>query len=87
MKWLVICGLIIGLQLHAQTEFALLTDLHVSPGNANERALVKIIDEINAAKVPFVIITGDLTNQGSNEELALVKPLRSFYNAILCCTR
>jgi len=75
MKWLVICGLIIGLQLHAQTEFALLTDLHVSPGNANERALVKIIDEINAAKVPFVIITGDLTNQGSNEELALVKHL------------
>ena len=62
-------------QLRAQTEFALLTDLHLSPGNANERALTKIIDEINQAKLPFVIITGDLTNQGSNIELATVKRL------------
>jgi outer membrane protein assembly factor BamB len=59
----------------AQTEFALLTDLHVSPGNANERALVKIIHEVNESKVPFVIITGDLTNQGSNAELLNVKRL------------
>lgn len=75
-KYLVVFWLsVFVLQLSAQTEFALLTDLHVSRGNANEKALVGIIDEINAKKVPFVIITGDLTNQGSNEELATVKHL------------
>jgi outer membrane protein assembly factor BamB len=57
----------------AQTEFAWLTDIHVSPGNANEKALARIVDEINVSKPPFVIITGDLTNQGSNAELAAVK--------------
>lgn len=75
-KFLIVCAFFLfGWGLSAQTEFALLTDLHVSPGNANEQALAKIIDEINADKVPFVIITGDLTNQGSNEELAVVKKL------------
>jgi outer membrane protein assembly factor BamB/Icc-related predicted phosphoesterase len=65
--------LLLSCPFQAQTEFALLTDLHVSPGNANERALVKIIHEVNESKVPFVIITGDLTNQGSNAELLNVK--------------
>jgi len=75
-KYLIVCvSFIFSWQLSAQTEFALLTDLHVSPGNANERALARIVDDINASKVPFVIITGDLTNQGSNEELATVKHL------------
>lgn len=76
-KLLIICGLIVGLFVQAQTKFALLTDLHVSPGNAQERALVRIVDEINASDLPFVIITGDITNQGSNEELANVKRLFS----------
>lgn len=70
---LLYCCLLLVCPFKAQTEFALLTDLHVSPGNANERALARIIHEINASKVPFVIITGDLTNQGSNAELLNVK--------------
>lgn len=74
---LIFCGLIIGSLLQAQTQFALLTDLHVSPGNANERALVRIIDEINHSGLPFVIITGDITNQGSNDELMNMKRLLS----------
>lgn len=72
-KVLLFCGLLWVCVLQAQTEFALLTDLHVSPGNANEKALATIIREINAAHVPFVIITGDLTNQGSNAELLNVR--------------
>jgi FOG: WD40-like repeat len=76
MKQLMIfCGLMVSLFLQAQTKFALLTDLHVSPGNANERALNRIIDEINASDIPFVIITGDITNQGSNAELVNDKRL------------
>jgi len=70
---IIICSLLTGWTLRAQTEFALLTDLHVSPNDANDRALTKIINEINEANVPFVIITGDITNQGSNAELAHVK--------------
>jgi outer membrane protein assembly factor BamB/Icc-related predicted phosphoesterase len=72
---LLYCFMLLVCPFQAQTKFALLTDIHVSPGNANERALVKIIHEINESKVPFVIITGDLTNQGSNAELMNVKRL------------
>jgi outer membrane protein assembly factor BamB len=74
---LIFAGLMIGLFVQAQTRFALLTDLHVSPGNAAERALNRIIDEVNASDLPFVIITGDITNQGSNEELTNMKRLFS----------
>lgn len=74
-RLMIFCGLMVGLFLQAQTKFALLTDLHVSPGNANERALNSIIDEINGSDIPFVIITGDITNQGSNAELANDKRL------------
>jgi outer membrane protein assembly factor BamB/Icc-related predicted phosphoesterase len=74
-KLLLYCFMLLVCPFQAQTKFALLTDIHVSPGNANERALVKIIHEINESKVPFVIITGDLTNQGSNAELMNVKRL------------
>ncbi len=74
---MIFCGLMMSLLIQAQTRFALLTDLHVSPGNANERALNRIVDEINASDIPFVIITGDITNQGSNAELANDKRLFS----------
>ncbi|MDP4201378.1 MAG: PQQ-binding-like beta-propeller repeat protein [Bacteroidota bacterium] len=74
-RLMIFCGLMVSLFLQAQTKFALLTDLHVSPGKANERALNRIVDEINASDIPFVIITGDITNQGSNAELANDKRL------------
>jgi outer membrane protein assembly factor BamB/predicted phosphohydrolase len=70
---ILICSLLVSLHLQAQIAFALLTDLHVSPGDANDRALSKIIHEINESGIPVVIITGDITNQGSNAELANVK--------------
>lgn len=52
--------------------FAIITDLHVIPGNENDSALQTIVEQINASDNQFVIITGDLTNQGSDWELKRV---------------
>jgi outer membrane protein assembly factor BamB/Icc-related predicted phosphoesterase len=53
--------------------FALLTDMHVSPGAASDSALSRIVDEINKADFDFIIVTGDLSNTGSDAELFAVK--------------
>ena len=52
---------------------AILSDIHVTPGNANEGKLCEAIAEINAADVDAVLLTGDLTNEGSDEQLLNVK--------------
>jgi outer membrane protein assembly factor BamB len=53
-------------------KFVQLTDLHVSVGNENDFLLQNIVQEINNSNNEFVIVTGDLTNRGSNEELKQV---------------
>jgi len=63
--------------------FAFLTDLHVTPGNENDSGLHQIVKEINKLKLDFVVVTGDLTNTGSNEELyAVDKALKELRNKI-----
>ena len=57
----------------AQTRIALLADLHVSPGNRNSQKLKEVVAEINADPTQIVIVAGDLTNEGSDEELKCVK--------------
>ncbi|MCH5216057.1 MAG: PQQ-binding-like beta-propeller repeat protein [Muribaculaceae bacterium] len=52
-----------------------MTDLHVSPGNTNEANLKKVVDEINNLDYDMVIVSGDLTNTGSDEELLNVKKI------------
>lgn len=52
---------------------AILSDVHVTPGNANEGKLREAVAEINAADVDAVLMTGDLTNEGSDEQLLNVK--------------
>ncbi len=52
---------------------AILSDVHVTPGNANEGKLREAVAEINAADVDAVLMTGDLTNEGSDEQLRNVK--------------
>ena len=52
---------------------AILSDVHVTPGNANEGKLREAVDEINATDVDVVLMTGDLTNEGSDEQLRNVK--------------
>lgn len=53
--------------------FAVLTDMHVNPGSASDSALSRIVDEINNSSVDFTIVTGDLSNTGSDAELYAVK--------------
>jgi len=50
-------------------KFVQLTDLHVSVGNENDFLLQNIIKEINNSENEFVVVTGDLTNRGANDEL------------------
>lgn len=56
-------------------KFAILSDIHVTPGNANEAQLVKAVDEINASDADVCLMTGDLTNEGSDEQLRNVKSI------------
>jgi outer membrane protein assembly factor BamB len=53
--------------------FALLTDLHVNPGSASDTSLKFLVDEINRTDVDFTVVTGDLSNEGSDAELNAVK--------------
>ncbi len=62
----------VGLQAWGQ-QLAILSDLHVTPGNANEGKLREAVAEINASNVDAVIVSGDLTNEGSDEQLLNVK--------------
>ena len=52
---------------------AILSDVHVSPGNANEGKLREAVAEINATTVDAVMMTGDLTNEGSDVQLHNIK--------------
>ena len=54
---------------------AVLSDVHVTPGNANESQLRLAVDEINKGKYDFVVMNGDLGNEGSDIELNNVKSI------------
>ena len=67
---------IVALSLAMQggvVKLAILSDVHVSPGNANEGKLREAVAEINATDVDAVMMTGDLTNEGSDEQLRNIK--------------
>ncbi len=53
-------------------KFVHLTDLHVSVGNDNDYLLQEIVKEINESANEFVVITGDITNLGDDDELERV---------------
>ena len=54
-------------------KLAILRDVHVTPGNANEDKLREAVAEINATDVDAVMLTGDLSNEGSDEQLRNIK--------------
>lgn len=56
-------------------KFAILSDIHVTPGNANEAQLKLAVQEINDSDVDAVIVSGDLTNEGSDVQLLNVKSI------------
>lgn len=73
-RLLFIVLLVAFLPIHVVAQrFAVLNDIHVSPGNENERQLRLAVDEINVTNYDVVIINGDLTNEGSDAELDNVK--------------
>lgn len=54
---------------------AVLSDIHVTPGNANEAALRAAVAEINGGNFDVVVVDGDVANEGSDVELANVKAI------------
>ena len=54
-------------------KFAILADIHVVPGNVNDSILHSVVAEINASDADVVVVNGDLSNEGSDRELANVK--------------
>jgi outer membrane protein assembly factor BamB/Icc-related predicted phosphoesterase len=53
----------------------ILTDLHVSPESESHNHLLWVIDDINRQQPDMVIITGDMTNTGSDAELQNIKEM------------
>lgn len=62
-------------QIVATQKLAILSDIHVTPGNANEGKLKEAVAEINGTDVDAVIVSGDLTNEGSDVQLRNVKSI------------
>ena len=64
----------LSLSLQGRTvRLAVLSDVHVTLGNLNMNKLCEAVSEINAIDVDAVMMTGDLTNEGSDEQLVNVK--------------
>lgn len=57
------------------TRIIVIADLHVLPGNDCEKNLKIAVEEINKSDADLVVINGDLTNEGSDEELSNVKSI------------
>lgn len=56
------------------TKIAILSDIHVTPGNQCEEKLQEAVNEINGCdNLDLVVVNGDLTNEGSDEQLINVK--------------
>lgn len=66
--------IIVPIVLNA-TRIAVLADVHVTPGNECERMLKEVINEINLSDAQIVVMNGDLTNEGSDEQLKNIKSI------------
>lgn len=69
-----VVALLVAIPVFSQ-KFAILSDIHVTPGNANEQQLKAAVAEINKSDVDVVVLTGDLTNEGSDAQLRNVKSI------------
>lgn len=62
--------------LTSAARIAVLSDIHVTPGNQCDSALRVAVNTINSmADVDIVVVDGDLTNEGSDEQLVNVKSI------------
>lgn len=64
-----------GIVAMSAQHIAVLSDIHITPGNASEPYLKEAVKEINAADYDLVIMAGDLSNEGSDVELTNVKSI------------
>lgn len=72
----ILTALLLGGVMSASAQrFAILSDIHVTPGNACDSMLRIAVKEINAGKYDLVVVDGDLTNEGSDEQLKNVKSI------------
>lgn len=76
IKSFLLCSLFLlsAISLSA-TRIIVIADLHVLPGNDCEKNLKIAVEEINKSDADLVVINGDLTNEGSDEELSNVKSI------------
>ena len=49
--------------------FAVLTDLHIVPENANDHIFPEVMRAVEQHRPDYIFVTGDLTNQGNDVEL------------------
>src|SRR5258705_12128047 len=70
-------GVLVTKAQHKPFRFAFLSDTHIGSRNgSSEEDLRRSVRDINAMEnIAFVIITGDITELGTNEELKLAKQL------------
>lgn len=74
-KCIVAGALLVATLTAGAQKMAILSDIHVTPGNANEEKLREAVCEINLGDYDLVVMLGDLTNEGSDTELANVKSI------------
>ena len=72
MMLLLACAMSLGA---VAQRIAVLSDIHVTPGNENDRQLRLAVEEINRGGFDYVVVNGDLTNEGSDEQIANVKSI------------
>ena len=72
---LMACLLSLGMQAQSVFRFVQLTDLHLSPNNPNPTEdLLRSVAQINATDdVDFVLVTGDITEEGDRASMEKVK--------------
>ncbi|MDE6331389.1 MAG: metallophosphoesterase, partial [Muribaculaceae bacterium] len=69
MKKILAIALAIGTLTAPAQRIAVLSDIHVSPGNRADSVIQHAVDEINASDFDLVVVSGDLTNEGADAEL------------------
>ena len=75
LRWL-LTSFVVFISLWANsTRIIILADVHVTPGNDNDKMLREAVKEINLSDADFVVMNGDLTNEGSDKELGYVKSI------------
>lgn len=76
IKHLILSSFLAFTGIYANAEkITLLTDIHVNPGNHREEKLKQVIEDINGNDTELVVLSGDLTDEGSDEQLANVKSI------------